>query len=246
VINFFGPLQHLSLQTFKSVVLKSPTPDHFDRLFSALHRSSSAALREISLYADFSDPRQSMPHPINPDSISLLFPFHNLEVLSIETPTSFKYIDDSLISDIADAWPRLRALRFCDLQEHDEHTKVTVFGLLPLSNCAYLKSLTISLDSTIPDTQTFRKADGTFYNGSLSHLAVGNSPIEDPEAVAAFLSNVFPNLTSIDAWVNVDFGPHLEEESAGQLWKRVWNSYLMLVNIRRQERGFTPRAQGMC
>jgi hypothetical protein len=148
---------------------------------------------------------------------------------------------------MADAWPRLRSLDICYFREYDVHTKVTVFGLLPLSNCAYLKSLTINLDSTIPDIQTFRKADGTFYNGSLSYLAVGYSPIEDPEAVAAFLSNVFPNLTNIDAWdLDGGFDRDLEEGSAGQLWERVQNSYLMLVNVRRQERGFAPRAQGMC
>ena len=50
VINFFGPLQQLSLQEFNP---EGPTPDHFERLFFALPRSSSVAvLRTITLFPD--------------------------------------------------------------------------------------------------------------------------------------------------------------------------------------------------
>ena len=198
------------------------------------------------LCTDDNDPGHGPTYPVNPDSISFLFPFHDLEVLFIGTPTSFKHIDNTLIKDIANAWPRLRILQLHYIHEY-EHTKVTISGLLPLSNCAYLESLEITLDLTIPDTSMLRKADGSFYNGSLSRLVVGNSPIKGPEAVTSFLSNIFPNLTDIEVWCSEhgDSGRDLEWGTETELWERVQDSYLTLVNVRRQERGLMPQAQGM-
>ena len=238
--SLLGQTTHELVVSLNLVSLEVPTPDHFDRLFSALRRSSSAAaLRTITLFPDVQDSGYEKTHAVNPNSISLLFPFQNLEDLLIGTATSFKHIDNALIKDMANAWPRLKYLRLYHFPD-SELTKVTVFGLLPLANCAYLESLEITLDSAIPDTG---KADGTFHDGSLSCLAVGKSAIKDPEAVAAFLSNVLPNLMDIEAWGNEN-GYAPEEGTDAELWQQVWKNYLMLVKVRRQE-NLAPRAHGM-
>ena len=179
-------------------------------------------------------------------SILTPFPcyFQNLEDLLIATPTSFKHIDNVPTRDMANnAWPRLKSLQLYYFHDCGP-TKVIIFGVLSLSNCAYLESLEINLDSTIPDTDICRQPGGTFYNGSLSPLAVGKSTIKDPEAVAAFLSNVFPNLTDIEA-SGSEAGYPPEEGTDAEPWEQVLNNYLMLVKVGRQERDLAPRAHEM-
>jgi hypothetical protein len=48
------------------------------------------------------------------------------------------------------------------------------------------------------------RPDGGVVNEEFEELEVGQSPITDPRAVASFLSDIFPRLTTITAWDNID------------------------------------------
>src|ERR1700683_764726 len=146
--DFFGAHMWHLLQKVRFEVREGPTPHHFLQLFSTLHRSRSLrSMQEITLWPIGNGELTDVMHVVNPDAIRLLFAFPNLEVLQIKMATSFEDIDDALIKDITSTWPQLRSLKFQYLYTPDDiGIKVTIFGLLPLANCAFLASLSITLD----------------------------------------------------------------------------------------------------
>jgi hypothetical protein len=118
-----------------------------------------------------------------------------------------------LINAMALAWPWLKSLTF---QSHfpSETTKVTIYSLHPLANCAILESLTIFLDAAIPNQNIGLQPDCNFSTSPLSCLSVNHAPIRDPISVASFLFNFFPNLTDIHSQKN-------NEHDQLKMWEQV-------------------------
>ncbi|KAH9929297.1 hypothetical protein B0H21DRAFT_712041 [Amylocystis lapponica] len=102
-------------------------------------------------------------------------------------------------------------------------TSVTLEGLVHLArHCPQLSRLVLALDaSVIPDSD--RQSEGGLANDSITKLMVRDSSLEDPIAVAAFLSNLFPNLRRIIA------APSNNKENIRK-WKMVESAL-----VRRQE-----------
>ena len=231
-------VQDLPLRDFSCRVDQVPTPEHLDQLFDTLRKYLPNSVRGIVL-----SPPLHWNYPpalpvLNPNSIRRLLTFPNLENLAILTPISFEDVDDTLIGEIASAWPRLTSLEFPSPSLFTPRTKVTVCGLRPLADqCANLGKLSISLDPAVPDTHVRLKPDGTSYDTSLSSFMVGYSPMKDPVAVASFLADVFPNLHKVDAWDNRKRSyREIVEGSDAYLWDKVITLYRALVAGRRQER----------
>lgn len=99
-------------------------------------------------------------------------------------------IDDAMVQDMAVAWPKINKLSLIgDVTPLD--SEISLAGLMPLAeHCPKLKSLTLAFDArSVP-----RKAPPSLAHRRLSHINVMNSPLQDRDAVAAFLNNIFPNL----------------------------------------------------
>lgn len=190
-------LQPSSLEMVTFRVDEAPMNGHFHRLFTTMRRCCSLrSLTDIVL-----SPQEDVPHDdvlpdhtLNPNTLHILFAFANLEVLIITTLISFANVDISLKKDMASAWPSLKTLGIQYFGASSHTTNVTIHGLLPLASCSSLKELSINLDATIHNEFPHLRPGRGISNASLSYLAVGQSPITNPYAVASFLSDVFPKL----------------------------------------------------
>lgn len=241
-IKFFAThMRHLPLEIVEMVVEQVPSQQELTRLLdTVLDCCLPNSLRQLVFRPDdIGKSHEARLCILDPPAIRRFFAFPNLEVFRISIAVSFDEIDDALIRDMAFEWPRLRELELLYYQgfEADVHSKVTIYGLLPLADSPLFTSLTIHVNATSPPSNVILRPDGDFYNGALLCLDVGYSQIEDSVAVASFLSNVFPNLTDIEAWDNTNgYVDPLEEGSAPMLWQQVLGFYQPFVCIRRQER----------
>jgi hypothetical protein len=194
---------------------------------------SLGSLKGITLSPEQEVHNDSPPdHILHPNTLRLLFAFPNLEVLNISTIISFSEVDNTLIEDMASAWPHLKSLELRYFFASRRTTRVTIDGLLPLASCSSLRALAFNLDPTIRDTSIPLRPG--VRNEALFYLGVGHSPITDPCAVASFLSEVFPCLTNIDAWEGYWVG---EYDDPGILevtsrWAHAKNLYRHFVGIR--------------
>jgi len=108
----------------------------------------------------------------------------------------FSELNDTLMQDMASAWPRLRSLVLKG--KNSGYTpSVTILGLVPLAqHCPELQTLTILFNGCFlpPSIPVETK------NKALIELEVLRSPIEDPEAIAAFLYEMFPRASVKSTW----------------------------------------------
>ncbi|OJT09910.1 hypothetical protein TRAPUB_13653 [Trametes pubescens] len=164
-------------------------------------------------------------------------------------------IDDLALLAMAASWPRIRRLELGPEKLADAPKALaTLAGLIPFAqHCPDLRSLALRLNT---DTRRISNVFHTFRPGlgkeqrRLIMLKVGRSPIEDPVAVAAFLSDLFPKLCNIendfafeeDAWEDFE-GTEDERERIladavhRDRWGKVdWDYLPRFVHIRKQER----------
>ncbi|KAH9929299.1 hypothetical protein B0H21DRAFT_886000 [Amylocystis lapponica] len=110
-------------------------------------------------------------------------------------------------------------------------SSITLEGLVHLvRHCPRLSILVLALDaSVIPDSD--QRPGGGFVNDRITTIWVRDSPLKDPIAVAAFLSDLFPNLTMISTTASDDAG-NIDK------WKTVENALGTLAMVRQQERNW--------
>jgi len=233
---FEAYLQPSSLEMVTFLVDEAPMNKHFHQLFTTMRkRCSLRSLTDITL-----SPQEDVPHDdvlpdhvLDPNTLHILFAFANLEVLSITTLISFANVDNALIKDMASAWPSLKTLEIQYFGASSHTTNVTLRGLLPLASCSSLKQLSITLDATIHNEFPHLRPGRGVSNASLLYLAVGQSPITDPYAVASFLSDVFPKLAIISTGPE-DYTP--EFGVVDEYWGQAKDLFDKFVDIRMQER----------
>lgn len=169
-------------------------------------------------------------------------------------------IDDLALLAMAASWPRIRRLELGPETLADAPKALaTLTGLVAFAqNCPDLRSLGLGLNT---DTRRISEIFHTFRPGlgmeqrRLIMLKVGRSPIEDPVAVAAFLSDLFPKLCNIendfafeeDAWEDFE-GTEDERERIladavhRSRWGEVdWEYLPRFVQIRKQERKWAKK-----
>jgi hypothetical protein len=124
-----------------------------------------------------------------------------MENLSISIHYGYEAINNSLMEAMALAWPYLRQI---SLRPHVRgHSSIDLGGLLHLAqHCPALESVTLGFDVSLPtDLMGPGKRPGAgIRNESMTCLWVDHSRVTNPPAVAAFLSDVFPNLTLDHGW----------------------------------------------
>lgn len=165
-------------------------------------------------------------------------------------------IDDYALLAIATAWPHLHQLSLVPHKLKDPPKPLsTLAGLVAFAqNCPKLCSLGLALDTNphhLPTYFTDMRPGLGMRQRKLVKLEVGRSPIEDPLAIAAFLSDLFPKLHEIRNGFSpledlLYFqGPGDEDERQqiradavhAERWAEVEWVYLpRFVQIRKQER----------
>ncbi|KAJ7471888.1 hypothetical protein FB451DRAFT_992862, partial [Mycena latifolia] len=162
--------------------------------------------------------------------IASLFSFPNLTSI-VAQASEICLVDDDLVQ--LATWCRLQIL---DLGPRTYwHDIPGLRGLVPFAeHCPYLRNLTIFLDTTtsVPtNDEFFQIRSKGISNRNLTHLNVGNSPI-NPATVAvtaSFVSMLFPCLQSITTVNEVDERVYVHDLK--ELWAQVLQLASTLASV---------------
>jgi len=161
-------------------------------------------------------------------SIRPLFVFFNLWSVSL-CPRQGIDIDDTDMKELAKAWPQLSSLSMTTRSTTGRKPRVTLAGLIPLAKyCRQLSTVSINVNACDVSMSQSRPAGG-IVSATFDCLGIGDSPITDPMPVAAFLSDIFPGITSIYTFN----GDCVDENSK---WDKVVQFIPTFVCMRLQER----------
>ena len=187
--SFFG-LESL-LVAFDRIV---PTPEQLRAFFTAMERSSFRDTLTTFALRDQVEIDQVSPHSLDAHTLSPLLQCRNLEHVTIDISYGHAAIDNSLLKEIALAWPCLRDISLHPYQKaHLWHSKANLQGLSYLAqHCQSLQSVSLQFSVSLPETMMY--PDKGIRCESLTRLFVSRSHVSDPRAVATFLADVFPNL----------------------------------------------------
>ncbi|EGN94384.1 hypothetical protein SERLA73DRAFT_162998 [Serpula lacrymans var. lacrymans S7.3] len=197
-----------SLDPFTSLISSSPISDLkivLDNSSSVITEEFFSSLQSPSLLAHMENlvimsSIRAGPHSsiLSCDILQPLLAFKNMRILALLLDCA-SGIDNSFVKEMAFSWTKLESLLFSPYSKLDE-CKVTLAGLIPFAEgCKRLTSLAMPIDGRIsPDVDEMQDLLGPSANMLVS-LDVGFSPIQDPIAVAHFLSRLFPNLIRIHA-----------------------------------------------
>ncbi|KZP22399.1 hypothetical protein FIBSPDRAFT_953007 [Athelia psychrophila] len=167
--------------------------------FNTFHsRICKDTLRSIKITNLRAHPNAANNHFLNFATLAPLLSFPNLEDLMIMTPHSFD-LDNNDLLKLAISWPRWKQ---CTLGSRGwgAPSKITPMGLAELlTRCSHLTHLSLAIDASVIDYDT----NSTTYsrpNKLIRHISLQDSRIEDPNMVAAFLSDLLSELSWISAW----------------------------------------------
>jgi hypothetical protein len=193
-------------------------------------------------------------HVLDAQTLLPLLQCRNLEDINIHISYGHAAIDNSLLKEMALAWPCLRTLFLFPCHfAHLWHAKADLRGLICLAqNCHSLESVGLQFDVSLPPTVIY--PDKAIRCEWLTRLDVGRSHVTNPLAVATFLTDVFPNLTLIDheyyirstppgTSIRSDFEDGLSEDERSpeyiEMAKRC-KDVVQILNARRQELSQSP------
>lgn len=233
-----------SLSKIAIQVERQPSSQDLSEFFSALQQpGGSSALSHIVIEPLFSKtwPMRldiaNPPHVLDLHTTKLLFNFTHLSILRLYNP--IQRVTNSLVSEMVSAWPRLRRLRLAD--DHNE-SSIDMDGLITFAQCKYLEALYIVFDASTLDTFLDRRPGYGHTCPTLKTLGVGHSPIRNPQAVAAVISDIFPN-----AYVHASPFSRSEPREPNEyckLWEDVQRYVQWFTAIRKQERASIPDTVG--
>jgi hypothetical protein len=232
-------LESLSI-TFDCMV---PTPEQLHAVFELMQRSSfcdtltTFALWDDIRFVEFDE--DSPPHSLDAHTLSPLLQCRNLERVTIYISYEHAAIDNSLLKEIALAWPCLRDISLYSCRNaHLWHSKANLQGLSYLTqHCHSLQSVSLQFDVSLPATTIY--PDKGIRCESLTRLDISHSPVSDPLAVATFLADVYPNLKlRHDCFIRT--GPRGDLSDDGQSPEYIemathWKDVVQMLEARREE-----------
>ncbi|KAF7329238.1 hypothetical protein MKEN_00184500 [Mycena kentingensis (nom. inval.)] len=198
-------------------------------------------------------PEELEDHMVHGGDLVPLLAFTNLTRVCLESAGGFE-LDDTLIWNLAGAWPQLSSLRigcgsevFADWQPHYP----TLDSLRAFSqHCPHLVDLHIPLNTSrgVPKFATFRHERTAQY--ALKRIYVDKAPLqtrEEAPAIAQYLSGIFPRLVEVVTWGPERWaddrrgfrGPEFEDEDGVEYeyhwaWMEV-NRFLPIFSATRWE-----------
>lgn len=165
--------------------------DSTHEFIEAIHNQCEhTSLEKLEILGNGGDRSTAIP-------LQVLYAFRNMKILKIRAG-HFEFGENAL-KDITNAWPHMETL---DLPRG--HWGLRTSDAIPLHNlvhvanhCPRLKTLRIRLDTLQMDSPS-KKPPNECIQHSLHLLDVGGYvELSDPIKVAAFLSNLFPNLRQV-------------------------------------------------
>ncbi|RDX53417.1 hypothetical protein OH76DRAFT_1399332 [Lentinus brumalis] len=185
---------------------------------------------------------------LNKDTFEPLLKLTGLESLTLRwsTPTN---ITDSLLASMAASWPDIRVLRLHEVCSIGAGG-VTHKGLLSLAaKCTKLEDLGVEVKlrdcvapSCVDAVSKGRHKPKRVVQDALTRFHVGKSKIEDPDAVALFLSRVFPHLEPVDCWWWMALAENCSEDVRQDLetnrsnWEEVDSLLRAFATVRKEKR----------
>jgi hypothetical protein len=232
-----------SSSSVKSLSINVTTIPPAQELYTFLVLVKQSGLRE-TLTAVFlrvaSWDSPPLSHSLEAHTLSPLLQCRNLEEISINIRYRQQAINNSLMKDMALAWPRLR--KFSIFPFHDVNHQclnVNLEGLFHLAqHCRMLGSVSYQFDMSLPTNSTY--LGNGIRNESLTRLSLHRSRITDPSTVATLLFEVFPNLKLDHSWRCTE-GPDWDssdEEGDPAIIEMAnrWKDVDKLLEIKRRER----------
>lgn len=147
------------------------------------------------------------------------------------------HLDDNDLRSLVSAWPHLYSLSLNDTAGWRVKSGITQIGLIAMLDCCPdLQKLCIALNTdAFIEVPSDREG---IENTALRTLGLADSLIEARAtvAVAAFLSDIFPNLTTIVAWDSVVMSRRLNAGIYAERWMHVSAQVHGMNKVRAQER----------
>ncbi|KAJ7123200.1 hypothetical protein C8R44DRAFT_785528 [Mycena epipterygia] len=193
-------------------------------------------LMEVSYWKGTpSRPADIAPYILSSDTLRPLFAFKKLGSISFQIYPGVD-VDDESLEEMAAAWPEMHSLEFGSEVLITERPRATLKSLIAFArHQPELTSLGIRMN--VSDVPEFSQVPGRRISHSLNSLNVGTSPIELSETtgVAAFLSNLFPDLEYLFSFDAPSAEPLITYEKN---WNRVSDMLPVFCAVRLQEKEF--------
>ncbi|KAJ7459605.1 hypothetical protein B0H11DRAFT_1872722 [Mycena galericulata] len=236
-------------------ILRCPTADAAERLYRALLvHCSHESLEILKVDIMYSPPENAERdnYVLPGDALKPLLHFTNLVNVRIVAPSGY-ILDDTMVSEMAHAWPFVEELRL-KAREHKDLPRGTLAALHTLAqHCSHLHTLEITIDArAVPEQPRELHARQQLLHPNLVTLDVAHSPISAPFDVARYLSATFFNLAEIltaredeDNDDEEELEEHRVEIGYHVAWKEVLTFLPGLNDIRAEEYDYGVRSIGL-
>ncbi|KAG6328415.1 hypothetical protein ID866_10674 [Astraeus odoratus] len=190
--NVYGSPQELTLR----VCVDGSSIEGVAKLLHLLpERFDHAALHEFSSELTSSYEPGLRTFQLDLRFLRPLFAFRNLRTVDLET-YGIGGLDDAALDAIARAWPALEHFALGTGSTSLTRPQTTMNALVALlRHCPSLTRLHLPFDATVV-VQAVEISDGVV-NVRITSMKVGSSPIQDADAIAAYLARLMPRLRSI-------------------------------------------------
>ncbi|KAF8345492.1 hypothetical protein F5887DRAFT_165395 [Amanita rubescens] len=178
---------------------------------------------------------QSLKQSYSVETISPLLCYTNLSSIHLTSLHGFNF-DDNAIDAMASSWKELRKFKV-EIAWHPP-ASATYKSLVSFArHNPQLEELVILFDATTitKDILEVRPWKG-ICNQRLRMLDVRCSPIEAPDLVADFLTDIFPKLVRIGVFVDLDARAHASGRSSSQLHCERWKEVERLIRANMGQR----------
>jgi hypothetical protein len=203
------------------------------------HCLNHAALSCIGVEEDGNQrPADIASYILSSEALRPLLAFNNLTSISYQLYPGVDF-DDDFLEEMAQAWPSLHTLQFDTDVLLVSPPQATLKCLIPFArNCPDLETLGVRMNAThVPE---FTQVRGDRLSHPLDYMYLGTSRIdtENEGSIAAFISNLFPDLQ--DMFVFESETQLLPEtlEAHATSWKRVSKLLPVFSSVRTQEEEF--------
>ncbi|KAF7331043.1 F-box domain-containing protein [Mycena venus] len=180
-------------------------------------------------------PADSARYILSSDALRPLLAFKKLTCVIYQVYPGLD-VDDDFLKEMALAWPAIETLQFGTQVLITQQPRVTLNCLIAFAeHCRSLVNLGVRMNAThVPE---FTQEPGGRISNWLNCLEVGTSPITREAHVAAFLSNLFPELEFVFPFSHSELLPE-PLDSYATSWSRVSAMVPVFCTVRSQEEEF--------
>lgn len=225
------------------VVASTPTPDALRLFFLALVSAcGSEQLSRISLTTSNERQRGAPPQQVSLSTFQSLIALPSIHEFEFDVPCDVA-LDDDVITTMTKHWPKLTMLSLNAKSGWGITSRVTHRGLITLlSRCPAMTELALAVDFSEIDGPHVEIPESRPGNGVTNERCqIANfvtSTIMSPVTIAAFLSDVCPELEAVkSSWGQSTLGTDVDLDEVDvyrERWEEVENLLPAFSAVRRQ------------